>query len=120
MDAKHFDDRIRFHFSDASRRRLLASLGSGLLGLLAPAAISEVAGAKGKKRKGKRNKRRTKERCKKLGEPCINGGKRPCCDNQTCFESPTKSFCCKAPGEPCAQIEECCSESCFEGTCGFF
>lgn len=113
MDDQRFDAFIRTHFSGSSRRGLLVGLTSGLLALLAPAAIAEDAAAK-KHRKGKRKKKRKKkERCKPVGRPCTPDG-RTCCAALRCatsidtFSSGQTVCCSSTDGASCTDNSGCC------------
>jgi hypothetical protein len=58
-----------------------------------------------------------KKRCKKLGESCVDGG-RKCCHGRTCGGDPALgTFCCKQGGETCSGNGDCCNRQCIEGTC---
>ena len=97
------------HFDSWTRRRLGLAAG-GLAGLL----LGLPGEARKKRRKRRRNK---KKRCKKLGQPCTDGGRR-CCHGRTCGGDPALgTFCCKQGGEPCKKDGDCCNRQCFQGSC---
>jgi hypothetical protein len=62
-------------------------------------------------------RRRRKKRCKKLRQPCQDGG-RKCCKGRTCGGNPANgTFCCQQGGEPCKGDGDCCNEQCVDGLC---
>jgi hypothetical protein len=91
-----------------TRRRALAALAAGGLGLGAM-RLTEVEA--GKKHRHKKNK---KKRCKNLGQPCNPGGKRKCCADLLCQVRTGNSAadCCLALGRVCETAEDCCEGAC--------
>jgi hypothetical protein len=57
-----------------------------------------------------------KKRCKRLGKPCVPGGRR-CCNGRTCGGPPESRFCCKQGGEPCEKNRHCCNLACIAREC---
>jgi hypothetical protein len=118
MDAQHFDDHIRSFAATTPRRGLLGGLASGLLALLTPISIGEVASAKNKnknkKRKRRKNKRKKKDRCTKIGNPCTPDG-RKCCPELRCdtsidtFASGQTVCCASTEGAGCTDNSGCCA-----------
>jgi hypothetical protein len=106
MDGSRFDAWTRRRFSFAA-----GGLAATLWGLL---ALEDTA-AKKKKTK--------KKRCKKLSQPCKQGGKRKCCGELRCrttsLNAGIHTFCCKTEGKPCQNESECCDPLLCCGPAGF-
>ena len=87
---------------DAWTRRRFGLAAGGVLAPLLGLARTEQAVAR--------------KRCRKLGKPCVIGGRR-CCKGRTCGGPPPDRFCCKQGGESCKKPRHCCNLTCFRGKC---
>ena len=107
MDTRQFDMVTRQLSLAGTRRRALAALAVGGLGLGA-LHLTEVDARKKRKHKNK------KKRCKNLGQPCKQGGKRKCCGDLLCQVRAGKpaADCCLGLGSPCEAAEDCCEGAC--------
>ncbi len=97
MDGPGFDLWTRRRFGQAAGG--IAATALALLGL------TETEANKKKRR------RRRKKRCKKFGDPCVQGGKRKCCGDLRCdfHNNGVQTVCCRTEGKPCADELDCCA-----------
>ena len=92
-------------------RRQLGPAAAGLAVVLASLVHFGPIDAK------KKHSKHKKKRCNKLGESCVDGGRR-CCHDRTCGGDPALgTFCCKQGGAPCSKNGDCCNRQCFQGAC---
>jgi hypothetical protein len=125
MDGTRFDKLVRAGVTSTGRRRVLRSLGVGLLGSAGVATIeraepSEAASGRclgdcgqcGQCLPGKCKRKRGKKKCKagvclakSNGAACGNNGS---CQDGVCAEEPT----CLQTGRACFGLGACCSGTC--------
>jgi hypothetical protein len=91
---------------DALTRRHVGLAVGGAAALAGLAGMPSADAGKNARRK------RKKKRCKKLGDTCVQGGKRKCCGELRCDvhsgNSLPQPICCKTAGKSCVELFDCC------------